>query len=145
MAATANATAHWHSHSHNRKRNHALPSSKQARLKPDTFFADGSRIRLIEPMTPEREATLAWCKVAGLGGTNWPRRALRSALGPVACGLPSQLPLATHSQLPFATQAGMEEEVRHNRGLGPARSTRANPPGRPRLCAPRYMPVESRV
>ena len=40
----------------------------QARLKPDTFFADGSRIRLIEPMTPEREATLAWCKVAGLGG-----------------------------------------------------------------------------
>tara|TARA_B100000795_G_C22717194_1_gene405928 strand:- start:181 stop:411 length:231 start_codon:yes stop_codon:yes gene_type:complete len=71
MAATANATAHCHSHSHNRKRNHALSSSKQARLKPDTFFADGSRIRLIEPMTPEREATLAWCKVAGLGGVRW--------------------------------------------------------------------------
>ena len=71
MAATANATAHCHSHSHNRKRNHALFSSKQARLKPDTFFADGSRIRLIEPMTPEREATLAWCKVAGLGGVRW--------------------------------------------------------------------------
>ena len=65
MAATANASAHCHGHG--RKGNHARPL-RQARLKPDTFFADGSRIRLIEPMTPEREATLAWCKVAGLGG-----------------------------------------------------------------------------
>lgn len=30
----------------------------QAMLKPETFSADGSRIRLIEPMTPERETRL---------------------------------------------------------------------------------------
>jgi hypothetical protein len=50
---------------------HATSPATQARLKPETFFADGSRIRLIEPMTPEREATLAWCKVAGLDGAWW--------------------------------------------------------------------------
>ena len=41
-----------------------------------------------------------------------------------------------HSQLPFATQAGLEEEVRRNRRLRPARSTGADPSGRPPLCAP---------
>ena len=29
-----------------------------ARLQPETFFADGARIRLVEPMTPQREADL---------------------------------------------------------------------------------------
>ena len=35
-----------------------VPLNTQAALKPETFSADGSRIRLIEPMTPERETRL---------------------------------------------------------------------------------------
>ena len=147
---------------------HATSPATQARLKPETFFADGSRIRLIEPMTPEREATLAWCKVAGLDGAWWDlgrcggpgrrRPQSCSSTRPVGrsepsgapwglwrAGYPARLSLATHSQLPSATQAGLEEEVRHNRGPRPACSTGANPSGRPRLCAPRYTPVGSRV
>ena len=126
------------------KGNHApLSPATQARLNPDTFFADGSRIRLIEPMTPEREAALAWCNVAGawrglvglgaLRGTSG-RRWLQSCSQCASVSQASAPP--AHSQLPFATQAGLEEEVRRNRRLRPARSTGANPSGRPPLCAP---------
>ena len=52
----------------------------------------------------------------------------------MACGLPSQLPLATHSQLPFATQAGIEEEVRHN--LSALRAAREPTRRGDRACVP---------
>ena len=116
----ANAKLHTATATAEKATTHATSPATQARLKPETFFADGSRIRLIEPMTPEREATLAWCKVAGLGGAWWDlgrcggpgRRRPQSCsstrpvgraaspqepLGPVACGLPGQA-ISCHSQ-----------------------------------------------